>query len=188
LPDFQCADDSSVGRMVSGISAASGRVCGPAARSAQHSRPRIDPKKTRALRNPERRAGRADQEADNPRRVRQSVRRAEMRPATRTCCTRREWSRALRRLADRTAVGQRDREIASSACASEDQRARAHQSSVVGSCGCEQERRPTASRACTIAAIKPPTSGGRVSSRIKFGPLTAHPVGHAAIFGYHRAA
>ena len=92
--------------------------------SVGHQTSRIDPKKTRALRNPERRPGRADQEADNPRRVRQSVRRAEMRPATRTCCTRREWSRALRRLDDRTAVGQRDREIASSACASEDQRAR----------------------------------------------------------------
>jgi hypothetical protein len=47
----------------------------------------------------------------------------------------------------------------------------AHQSSVVGSCGCDQERRPTASRACAMAVTSLPTSGRVASSKTKFGGI-----------------
>jgi hypothetical protein len=45
----------------------------------------------------------------------------------------------------------------------------AHHSSVVGSCGCDQERLSTASRACTMAATNFPTSGRLPSRMTKFG-------------------
>src|SRR6516164_2457245 len=47
----------------------------------------------------------------------------------------------------------------------------AHHSSPVGSCGCAQDRRSTASRACTIAATKLATSGWLMSSKAKFGVM-----------------
>src|SRR5262249_24467438 len=47
----------------------------------------------------------------------------------------------------------------------------AHHSSLVGSCGCHQDRRSTASRACTMAATSLATSGRVVSSRTKFGGM-----------------
>ena len=50
----------------------------------------------------------------------------------------------------------------------------AHHSSVVGSCGCDQERLSTASRACTMAITSLATSGRVASSRTKFGkPYTS---------------
>ena len=52
----------------------------------------------------------------------------------------------------------------------------AHNASPVGSCGCAHERRPTASRACSIAAIRLAMSASEESSRVKFGgiPLRTH--------------
>src|SRR5262249_31156519 len=47
----------------------------------------------------------------------------------------------------------------------------AHQSSPVGSCGCEHDRWSTASRACTIAVTSRATSGRTASSRTKFGGM-----------------
>src|SRR5262249_16105243 len=47
----------------------------------------------------------------------------------------------------------------------------AHHSSPIGSCGCDQDRRSTASRACNMAATSIVTSGKVVSSRTKFGGM-----------------
>jgi hypothetical protein len=45
----------------------------------------------------------------------------------------------------------------------------AHHASPVGSCGCDHERRSTASRACSMADIRRPISGRLLSSSVKFG-------------------
>src|SRR5207253_2397336 len=47
----------------------------------------------------------------------------------------------------------------------------AHHSSPVGSCGCDHDRRSTASRACSIAAIRLAMSASEESSRVKFGGI-----------------
>src|SRR5215471_516579 len=47
----------------------------------------------------------------------------------------------------------------------------AHHASPVDSCGCDHERRWTASRACTMAATSLATSGRTASSRTKFGGM-----------------
>ena len=48
-------------------------------------------------------------------------------------------------------------------------RTSAHQSSPVGSCGGDHDRRPTASRACSMAVSRCAISGRPVSSSTKFG-------------------
>ena len=47
----------------------------------------------------------------------------------------------------------------------------AHHSSLVGSCGCAQERQSTAARACTMAVTSLATSGRAASSKMKFGDM-----------------
>jgi hypothetical protein len=47
----------------------------------------------------------------------------------------------------------------------------AHHSSPVGSCGCDHERRPTASQACSIATTSFAMLGRVESSRTKFGEV-----------------
>src|SRR5262249_30499807 len=44
-----------------------------------------------------------------------------------------------------------------------------HHSSLVGSCGCDHDRRSTASRACTMAVTSFATSGRLASNRMQFG-------------------